>query len=286
MTKASVRPRKQNSAPNIRHLRIFSVIVHLGTVTAAANELNISQPAATQAIRSLEKRFGIALFTRAKTGVFLTEAGKLLEIRINRAFKYLNDIMKVGRRSREQQNAWGGRSLAMLTTVQLEAFFSIVRHGSVAAAARSSDRAQPTLHRAARELERVLEIDLFEPSSFGLRPTRAGEKVARCAGLFFHELLQADSEIATLLGRETGMTVIGAMPLARSHIVPKAVLTFMKTHPQHRVSILEAPYETLLTGMRRGDVDFLVGAMRDVNDTKDVLEQHLFNDSLSILMRP
>ena len=47
-----------------------------GSLTQAADDLGISQPALSEQIRRLEHHLGVSLFTRAKQGLTLTEAGR------------------------------------------------------------------------------------------------------------------------------------------------------------------------------------------------------------------
>ncbi|MFJ7149055.1 LysR family transcriptional regulator [Streptomyces sp. NPDC100445] len=61
---------------DMRHLRYFLTVVRAGTVSAAAQELRISQPSLSQQIRRLEQRVGTALFTRSSRGVELTAGGR------------------------------------------------------------------------------------------------------------------------------------------------------------------------------------------------------------------
>ncbi|RSN54730.1 transcriptional regulator [Streptomyces sp. WAC 04229] len=60
----------------MRHLRYFLTVVRAGTVSAAAQELRISQPSLSQQIRRLEQRVGAALFIRSSRGVELTSGGR------------------------------------------------------------------------------------------------------------------------------------------------------------------------------------------------------------------
>jgi len=173
----------------------------------------------------------------------------------------------------------------LMTTAQLQALIAVSEQGSFAMAARATGLAQPTLHRAARDLERNLGAVLFERTSYGVRPTRAANWFADRAQLAFSELAQARAEIAARGGHEAGTTVIGALPLARSDLVPKAVSQFSGRHPGHRIVITEGPYETLLLGLRRGEIDFLVGAIREDLPAPDVTQEKLFDDPLSIIMR-
>lgn len=65
---------------NLDQLRAFVEVVERGSFTAAAKELNLSQPAVTHQIHELEKRFKVALVERLGKRAYLTPAGeKLIE---------------------------------------------------------------------------------------------------------------------------------------------------------------------------------------------------------------
>lgn len=62
----------------IRQLRAFIAIAELGTFTAGARRVHITQAAISMQIRQLENELGAKLFIRAPRRVMLTEAGELL----------------------------------------------------------------------------------------------------------------------------------------------------------------------------------------------------------------
>lgn len=63
---------------NLRRLRYFVAVAELGSITRAASELHIVQPALSLQIRLLENEIGGQLFARGSQGVRLTELGKTL----------------------------------------------------------------------------------------------------------------------------------------------------------------------------------------------------------------
>ncbi|MBU4612243.1 LysR family transcriptional regulator [Achromobacter sp. GG226] len=69
----------------IRHLRLLSLIDTQGSLTAAAQALHISQPAATAMLRELEQALGATLITRSATGSHLTPAGRIAWQRLQHA---------------------------------------------------------------------------------------------------------------------------------------------------------------------------------------------------------
>ena len=168
-----------------------------------------------------------------------------------------------------------------------ETLVSVVEHSRFAAAARATQQSRPTVHRAARLLEDRLGVALFEVTSHGVQPTREAVRLAHRTQLAFAEIDQARAEVLTLRGAEAGAggTVIGARPLARSILVPRAVLEFADRYPGHQVSILDGPYESLLHELRVGRAAFLVGALRDPPPFPDVVEDPLFDDPLALIVR-
>lgn len=66
---------------DIRLLEYFLRVAELGSINKTAVDLDISQPALSRHIASLEHEMGTKLFTRTQGGVHLTEAGKLLSDR-------------------------------------------------------------------------------------------------------------------------------------------------------------------------------------------------------------
>jgi LysR family transcriptional regulator, regulator for genes of the gallate degradation pathway len=267
---------------NLRHLHTFREVARLGSVSAAARSVHISQPAVTQAIAGLERYFGSPLLVRHSSGVSLTSAGQICLARIERSMTQLREAIN------EATRGAGGERVdvqRLVRTSQLDALGAVVEHGNFSIAARARHLSQPSIHRSARELERLLGAPLFEKTSFGTTPTREAEKLARRSRLAFAEIEQARAEVHALRGGESGRTVIGALPLARSYLLPAALLEFTQEHPLHGVTIIEGTYEHLLSGLRSGESDMLIGALRDPAPAADVMQEHLFDDPLAIVVR-
>jgi DNA-binding transcriptional LysR family regulator len=72
----------------IRQLRAFVAIAELGTFTAGAQRVHVTQAAISMQIQQLEKDLGARLFIRAPRHVMLTEAGEQL---LQRARQILRD---------------------------------------------------------------------------------------------------------------------------------------------------------------------------------------------------
>lgn len=272
--------------PNLRHLHAVAEVTRRGSVSAAARAIPLTQPAVTQAVAGLERRLACELFERRPSGLQPTAAGRAFAQRLERALALLRAALAQASDVRVHPvRAVPKDALRGVTSAQLAALVAVVEEGALARAARRAGRARPTYHRALRALERVAGIALLERTSFGLRPTREAERIAVAAQLAAAELEQARTELAVSAGTAGGQIVIGSMPLARSALLPDAVLEFAAEHPRHGVSILDGPYEMLLAALRRGGADVLVGAMRDPPPGDDVEQEHLFDDPLALIVR-
>ncbi|WP_156111625.1 choline sulfate utilization transcriptional regulator [Thalassospira australica] len=63
---------------DIGWLRIFEAVGRLGSLTRAANELGLSQPAVTYQIKRVEDQLGVSLLHRSQSGSRLSDAGEIL----------------------------------------------------------------------------------------------------------------------------------------------------------------------------------------------------------------
>ncbi len=282
---ASPLERRMASYPNLRHVRLFAHAVAANSLSKAAEAIRVSQPEASQAISKLEAYFGGPLFERRGTGVFATQRGLVVAARAERALDLLRGAnAKLARQSRM------GRALAQdllethATIAHLRAMAAFAQTGSFSAAARRLDQAEPSVQRAARELERIGGVALFDGKQV-VRLTPTGQMLASCASLMLRELESAVDEVGELDGRFDGRIVVGTLPLVRTRVVPAAVAEWTRRRPQASIEILDGTYEALQHGLAIGDVDMLVGALRESPAPRGVAQETLFADGLSIVAR-
>ena len=77
---------------NLELYRVFYTVAKCGSLTKAAEELYISQPAVSQAIKQLESQLGGKLFNRTHKGMELSETGgKQIFATVEKALKLFED---------------------------------------------------------------------------------------------------------------------------------------------------------------------------------------------------
>ncbi len=261
---------------NLRHFRVFLTVAERQSLTLASDICGVSQPAVSQALHKIETESGGVLFARTRTGVFLNDRGRVLARRVARCFDILDPAL------REVSE----RLPLTATVAQLQALIAVAEAENFTLAAQRIGLAQPSVHRAVSQLEKEAGALLFERASHGLRPTRAARALEQATRLAFAELDQADAELAEFDGGEAGKIVIGALPLSRSVLLPRLLAAFRKQRPRLLVEINDGPYDDLLTGLRRGDIDIIVGALREPAPIGDVIQEPLFHDYLAFVCGP
>tara|TARA_R110000868_G_scaffold94448_9_gene260593 strand:+ start:5583 stop:6818 length:1236 start_codon:yes stop_codon:yes gene_type:complete len=272
--------------PNLRHLRVFLEVAEQKSISKAAPRVFLSQPAITQALARLEDMLQTELFERRAEGMYPTASGDVWYNRVERCISCLLQGTREALRSGSSRTQSAQQMVSLLTTTQLKALVAVTEAENFSIASRAVGVSQSSLHRAARELEHLLQVPLFEKTSTGISATKAAQALARATKLAFSELYQGYSEVSALQFREVGKIVLGSMPLARTSILPEAIIRFSERHPDIDIQVVDAPYDDLLHHLRHGDLDFLIGALRFPPPVDDVLQEELLSPPLAIICRP
>lgn len=86
----------------IGELEIFVAVADAGTVTAAARQVHLTQPAVSRRIQQLEADLGVELFDRRSRGMTLTPAGRALMARAQGLLEEVERIERQTRRAADQ----------------------------------------------------------------------------------------------------------------------------------------------------------------------------------------
>ena len=252
---------------SIRHLRVFHSVAQLNGVRRASEECHLSQPAVTQAIAKLEKQLGVVLLDRRASGSYLNEFGVIFQRRVARFFTQIEAALVQLGVPNGPASVPGIAS--RMTRSQIRSLVSIVENGSFAGAARALHVSQTSLQRAARDLERTLRTPLFVQSAAGIMAAPAAAELARQIKLALREIQCGVDEIEAAKGNFGGEIVIGALLLAGSVVLASVLNDFAAEYPNANVRVLNGNAEDMLRYLRAGDVDFVIGLLR--NPTPDDL---------------
>jgi DNA-binding transcriptional LysR family regulator len=262
---------------NLRHLRALSVVLTRGSLSRAAETVGLSQPALTQGLAKLERTLGVVLLVRRPDGVTATEAGQALAERADRAFAHLAEA------ARQAGRSGFARPEQLITATQLRAFLALSDAGSFVAAARATGQSQPGLHAAVRDLEQICAVPIVERQGRGVVLTRAGRRLARGARLVRSEIAAGLAEVRPD-GGDTNRITVGAMPLSRAVLLPRAVAAMVAAEADFVVDIVDGAWRELVDPLRDGVLDIMVGALRGEMHA-DLVERPLLEDRLMVVGR-
>ncbi|CAN5799130.1 LysR substrate-binding domain-containing protein [soil metagenome] len=279
-----------NSGPsfdhNMRRLRAFVAVAQWRSVNRASEHLHLTQPAVTRAVRSLENELEVSLFDRSPRGMALTDYGRLVYERAKRAFDYLKlaeqELATATPSGDPRKKACG--LVGKIARRHMQAIVGIDEYQTETAAALQMNLSQPAVTLALRDLERIVDAQLFVRTARGMIATPYGDVMVRRAKLAMAELAAASDDIAAHVGIVRGRLVVGVLPLSGTLLAPTAITLVNREHPHLRLSMLEGPYDSLLKGLRCGDVDVIVGALHH-SPAPDVTQERLFDDQLSVVVR-
>lgn len=99
----------------VRQLEAFQAVVLTGSVTAAANRMNVSQPAVSQLLGQLERICRFKLFDRRGGKFHLTREAEVLYAEVDRMFVNVDRISRVA--IAIQENNWGALRIAAFPAI-------------------------------------------------------------------------------------------------------------------------------------------------------------------------
>jgi DNA-binding transcriptional LysR family regulator len=109
---------------NVRHLAVFRAVVKTGSISAAARQLHVSQPAVTKSVRLFEDEIGLPLFFRANGRLQLTPEAEALMPEVERLFGNVQAIQHLADEIRDGFS--GSVSIATVTTLSTSLVASAV----------------------------------------------------------------------------------------------------------------------------------------------------------------
>jgi DNA-binding transcriptional LysR family regulator len=90
----------------LRQLRIFEAVARFSSISRAANELHLTQPAVSMQVKQLEDQIGLPLLEQIGKRLFLTEAGAELRIHAQRFAAQALELQTAMDQFRDLQRGW------------------------------------------------------------------------------------------------------------------------------------------------------------------------------------
>jgi DNA-binding transcriptional LysR family regulator len=187
----------------------------------------------------------------------------------------------------------------MLDVTRLRVLVAVARHGSVTAAARALNYAQPSVSHHLARLEAETGTKLVAKAGRGIRLTDAGRLLADRASEIIGRLDAAENELAAHSGLRGGRVRLAAFPSALGTLVPAAAALLHARQPSIDLRLTEAEPPEALRMLRAGYVDVALIFRHEPEatgpalpepdcapaaDTEGLREQSLLEEWVSLIM--
>ncbi|WP_244850939.1 LysR family transcriptional regulator [Caballeronia sp. SL2Y3] len=272
---------------NLAYLRAFRLVAQTGSATRAAAALFRAQSAVTRSLQELEAAVGETLFERRPSGMLPTPAGRAVLLRCERIFAELEALGQWCSARQSRRRSANGNALPafLLNTRRLQLFSALARHRHMPSAAQTLGISQPAVSSAIRIMETGAGMQFFYRSPRGLLLTSEGETFVLHVRRALNELRHIPDDIAALRGTIQGYVTVGALPLGRTLILPGAIARVASQYPGVRIATDESAYEPLVAGLRAGDIDFVLGALRPNDASSGLTNERLMSEDMVVIAR-
>lgn len=154
---------------------------------------------------------------------------------------------------------------------QIEAFMAFIDAGTVSRAADVLRISQPAASKLLMGLEEDTELQLFERDGRRLVLTDRGMRLYQEIDRIFTGVHQIDRAVDIIRREERGRLLIGVMPAFSGPILRRAVVGFLKRHPDVYISVYERSSEFIAGWLARRQLDVGIISMH-VDDNNLISE--------------
>lgn len=166
----------------------------------------------------------------------------------------------------------------------LTCFLEIARQRSFAKAADSLAVSQPAISKTLKELEEILGHPLFARGKGGVLLTAAGETFLRYAGPCVQALRDG---VGVVRGHQPlgGEVRVGALSTVESQLLPETIARLHARHGALVIQVAGGSSIQLLAQLKVGELDLVVGRMTDSPEIQGLIFEHLYSESMTLVVR-
>lgn len=175
---------------------------------------------------------------------------------------------------------------ARLKTRQLLLLVALEEEGNIHRAAEVLNMTQPAASKLLKDLEDVLDVQLFDRLPRGMRATAYGEAMIRHARVALASLNQAHEEVLALKAGRFGQVSVGAITTPGIMLLPQVISRVKQAHPTLRVSLLIETSDVLMERMAQSKIDILVARLFAQHDKTALRFEALAEEPVAAVVRP
>lgn len=128
--------------------------------------------------------------------------------------------------------------------------------GSINKAAEIVHISPQAMGTAIRNLEKRLDLDLFERTYHGVRLTAAGREIVEITRRYLEECSKLRDKYCLESEREVQQLRVAAVPYVVHNLLPQMLPKFYRLHPDIQLLIEEMDINTILDSLNSGEIEF------------------------------
>ncbi|MBQ0017897.1 MAG: LysR family transcriptional regulator [Clostridiales bacterium] len=144
---------------------------------------------------------------------------------------------------------------------QCKYVMTLSQEGSFSRAAETLNISQPSLSQYIKNIEKELDIELFERSGGFVRLTDAGNIYIEAGRKILDIEHQMQNRLSDIAENKTGSVVIGTSPYRSASMMPMIAKAFQKVHPGMHIVVEEMTSNELIEDAEHGKFDLCLTLM-------------------------
>jgi DNA-binding transcriptional LysR family regulator len=177
---------------------------------------------------------------------------------------------------------WSDRIGRRLKPRDLHVFMAVAEHGNMAKAADSLAISRPVVSKTIAELERTLDVPLFDRSPQGVEPTLYGRALLKHSVAIFDDLRQSVKEIEFLADPTSGELRLGCADFTAGP-VGVAIDRMSCRYPRITFEVVSAGGIGLQHELKARNIEFFVAVPEEPFDQADFDTEILYDDPLIVV---
>lgn len=165
---------------------------------------------------------------------------------------------------------------------QLRHFVTVVEQGSISAAARTLNLAQPAISSSVKKLEEELKLPLFNRRDRGIDLTVAGHEFLPHARQILNQAHDAKLAMQAMEGLDQGQVDIAVPGMLGSYYFPPLLMAFRHQYPNIDLNILDTGTRNIRRLLLDGEVELGVVATKDL--TPELEASPLIREKMVVCM--
>ena len=177
-------------------------------------------------------------------------------------------------------------NFARLKLRHLQCLVMVAQERNLVRAAKALALTQPAVSKTVAELEDIVGRQLLLRRRRGVELTPAAEVLVRHAVAALRGLREGFGLALDQPERDQVSVAVGALPNMAANLLPAAIAALHAASPALRVRVVSGTNAQLMTQLRQGEIDLVLGRIAQASAMADLAFEQLYSEPLLLAVRP